>query len=249
MMDDAADIRPEAPAGDPRALGNRLLKNARHLGRWARREGLEAWRVYDRDIPEFPYAIDRYADWLHVQLFEGLRELDDAAIAAHLDAIGTALDVPPARLAFKRRQRQRGTSQYEKRITVGQPFVVIERGLRFEVELTTYLDTGLFLDHRDTRQRIRAEAAGTRMLNLFAYTGSFTVYAAAGAARHTVTVDLSQTYQEWARRNLALNGFDDPVRHRLIRADLFGSAEEAARFSLIKARQVIDEQGERLFGG
>ena len=236
-MSDAVDIRTDALAGDTRALSNRLLKNARHLGRWARREGLDAWRVYDRDIPEFPYAVDRYADWLHVQLFEGLRELDDKTIAAHVEAIASTLEVAPARLAFKRRRRQRGASQYEKCVTAGRPFVVTERGLRFEVELTTYLDTGLFLDHRDTRQRVRTEAAGTRMLNLFAYTGSFTVYAAAGAALQTVTVDLSQTYQDWTRRNLALNGFVDPARHRLVRADvtewLVDAARSRERFDLI----------------
>jgi 23S rRNA (cytosine1962-C5)-methyltransferase len=237
MMNDTVDTRFDAQAADTHALGNRLRKNARHLGRWARREGLEAWRVYDRDIPEFPYAIDRYADWLHVQLFEGQRDLDDATIAVHLDAIASALEVSPPRIAFKLRRRQRGASQYEKLQVAGRPFVVTERGLRFEVELTTYLDTGLFLDHRDTRQRVRAEAAGKRMLNLFAYTGSFTVYAAAGGALHTVTVDLSQTYQEWTRRNLALNGFVDPVRHRLVRADvtawLMAAARSRERFDLI----------------
>ncbi|MEX2479419.1 MAG: class I SAM-dependent methyltransferase [Gammaproteobacteria bacterium] len=224
-------------AGEASALGNRLTKNARHLERWARREGLEAWRVYDRDIPEFPYAIDRYGDSLHVQLFEGRRHLDDTVIAAHLAVIGTALDVPPARLAFKLRRRQRGASQYEKLDLPGWPFVVAERGLRFEVNLTAYLDTGLFLDHRDTRRRVGAEADDRRVLNLFAYTGSFTCYAAAGAAAHTVTVDMSQTYQDWARRNLTLNGIADPVRHRLIRADvtdwLVRAARTRERFDLI----------------
>lgn len=224
-------------AGEASALGNRLTKNARHLERWARREGLEAWRVYDRDIPEFPYAIDRYGDCLHVQLFEGRRQLDDAAIAAHLGVIGAALAVPPARLAFKLRRRQRGTSQYEKLDPTGRPFVVAERGLRFEVNLTAYLDTGLFLDHRDTRRRVGMEADGRRVLNLFAYTGSFTCYAAAGAAAQTVTVDMSQTYQDWTRRNLALNGHADALRHRLIRADvtdwLIRAAQMRERFDLI----------------
>lgn len=223
--------------GEASALGNRLTKNARHLERWARREGLEAWRVYDRDIPEFPYAIDRYGDSLHVQLFEGRRHLDDAAIAAQLAVIGAALDVPPARLAFKLRRRQRGTSQYEKLDHPGRPFVVAERGVRFEVNLTAYLDTGLFLDHRDTRRRVGAEAGGRRLLNLFAYTGSFTCYAAAAGAAQTVTVDMSQTYQDWTRRNLTLNGVADPLRHRLIRADvtdwLVRAAQTSERFELI----------------
>ncbi|MGE0484047.1 MAG: class I SAM-dependent methyltransferase [Gammaproteobacteria bacterium] len=202
------------------ALINRLQKNDRHLARWARREGLEAWRVYDRDIPEFPYVVDRYGDWLHVQLVEGRRALDDAEIDDQIGAIAGALEVPRGRVAFKRRQRQRGLAQYEKLAARGAPFVVGERGLRFEVDLLSYLDTGLFLDHRETRALVRDEAAGKRMLNLFAYTGSFTVHAAAGGARETVTVDLSQTYQAWTRRNLALNGFDEPRRHRLVHADV-----------------------------
>jgi len=211
------------------ALANRLRKNARHLGRWARREGLEAWRVYDRDMPEFPYAVDRYGRWLHVQLFEGKRPFSDADIGAHLAAIADALEVDPAYCAFKLRRRQRGTSQYEKLDTRGESFVVAERGLRFEVNLTAYLDTGLFLDHRDTRAQVGAAAAGARFLNLFAYTGSFTVYAAAGGASSTLTLDMSQTYQEWTRRNLALNGFDDGARHRLLRTDVTAWLESAVR--------------------
>ena len=104
-----------------------------------------------------------------------------------------------------------------------------ERGLRFEVNLTAYLDTGLFLDHRDTRAQVGAAAAGARFLNLFAYTGSFTVYAAAGGASSTLTLDMSQTYQEWTRRNLALNGFDDGARHRLLRTDVTAWLESAVR--------------------
>ncbi|MEQ8663332.1 MAG: class I SAM-dependent methyltransferase, partial [Gammaproteobacteria bacterium] len=154
-------------------LVNRLRKNARHLGRWARREGLAAWRVYDRDMPEFPYAVDRYGAWLHVKLFEGKRPFTDDDIGAHLAAIAATLEVDPARCAFKLRRRQRGTSQYEKLAAAGESFVVSERDLRFEVNLTAYLDTGLFLDHRETRAAVRAAAAGARFLNLFAYTGSF----------------------------------------------------------------------------
>ncbi|MEQ8233473.1 MAG: class I SAM-dependent methyltransferase [Gammaproteobacteria bacterium] len=218
-------------------LLNRLRKNARHLGRWARREGLEAWRVYDRDMPEFPYAVDRYGAWLHVQLFEGKRPFDDADIERHRQAIATALEVEPARCVLKLRRRQRGSSQYEKLDATGEPFVVTERGLRFEVNLAAYLDTGLFLDHRETRAMVRAEAAGKRLLNLFAYTGSFTVYAAAGGAASTLTVDMSQTYQDWTWRNLVLNGLDDRARHRLLRADvtawLEGARNEATRYDLV----------------
>jgi 23S rRNA (cytosine1962-C5)-methyltransferase len=222
---------------DLASLANRLRKSARHLARWARREGLAAYRLYDRDIPEYPYAIDRYDDWLHVQLFEGRRELDDAAIAQHLAAIGDALAVPRAQVVLKRRARQRGRVQYEKLADDAPGFVVSERGLRFEVNLNRYLDTGLFLDHRDTRRMVGAEARGRRMLNLFAYTGSFTVYAAAGGARETLSVDLSHTYHDWLRRNLRLNGLDDPGRHRQIAADVDRYLAEARaageRFDLI----------------
>jgi 23S rRNA G2069 N7-methylase RlmK/C1962 C5-methylase RlmI len=180
------DTRPVPSAGaanTDEALVNRLRKNDRHLARWARREGLEAYRVYGRDIPEYPYAVDRYGEWLHVQLYEGKRDLADADIAHHLAAMGAALAVAPDRIALKLRRRQRGASQYEKQGTDGPSFCVVERGLRFEVNVHRYLDTGLFLDHRETRRLVGAAAAGKRVLNLFAYTGSFTVYAAAGGAR------------------------------------------------------------------
>ncbi len=221
----------------PTALVNRLRKNARHLGRWARREGLEAWRVYDRDIPEFPYAIDRYGAWLHVQLFDGKRALEDTEIALHVAAIGATLEVETDRTVLKVRRRQRGLSQYEKLADATPAFTVTERGLKFEVNLGSYLDTGLFLDHRDTRARVRATAAGKRFLNLFAYTGSFSVYAAAGGAAETVTVDLSNTYQAWSGRNFALNGFELGREHRLVAADVLSwidaARASAARYDLI----------------
>ncbi|MBK8960571.1 MAG: class I SAM-dependent methyltransferase [Proteobacteria bacterium] len=210
----------EVRDSDAAALANRLRKNARHLARWARREALEAYRLYDRDIPEFPYAIDIYADWLHVQLFEGKRPVTDHDIAAHLAAIGAALDVPRERIALKLRRRQRGSSQYEKLADDGPSFTVRERGHLFEVNLTRYLDSGLFLDHRDTRRMVAAAAPGKRVLNLFAYTGSFTVYAACAGAERTVTVDMSHTYQDWTARNLRLNGIDDFERHRLVTEDV-----------------------------
>ncbi|MGR8918231.1 MAG: class I SAM-dependent methyltransferase [Gammaproteobacteria bacterium] len=230
--------RDDAHAVTP--LVNRLQKNARHLGRWARREGIEAWRVYDRDIPEYPYAVDRYGEWLCVQRFDGRREVDEEIVAVELAAIGRALDVAPARVVLKRRQRQRGAAQYEKLAAAGEPFVVTEGGLRFEVELRRYLDTGLFLDHRLTRAMVREMAAGARMLNLFAYTGSFSVYAAAGGAASTQSVDLSKTYQAWTARNLALNGFGDDPRHRLEAADVLAWLERAARARLRFELIVLD---------
>lgn len=202
------------------ALANRLRKNARHLARWARREDLTAYRVYDRDIPEFPYAIDRYGEWLHMQLFEGKRPLSDADISSHLQSIGNALEVPADCIALKLRQRQRGSAQYNKLAEDGPSFTVCERGLYFEVNLLRYLDSGLFLDHRETRRLVGAQAADKRVLNLFAYTGSFTVYAACGGAASTVTVDMSHTYQTWTARNLRLNAITEGDRHRLVTQDV-----------------------------
>ena len=222
---------------DPRALANRVLKNNRHLARWARREQLDAYRLYDRDMPEFPLAIDRYADWLHVQVFERCRELSDDAIETLRITLAESLQLPVAQVIVKMRRRQRGRQQYDKLQQAAPSFTVRERNLRFEVNLTRYLDSGLFLDHRDTRQMIRNATSGKSFLNLFAYTGSFTVYAAAGGARTSVTVDMSRTYQAWSRRNLVHNGLDDPKRHRMVRADatdfISRMRSTRARFDLI----------------
>ncbi len=224
-------------AADASALGNRVRKNARHLERWARRAGLEAYRLYDRDIPEFPYAIDRYGDCLHVQLFDGKRALSDDDIDAHLNVLSDAVNCSRTRIVLKHRQRQRGSAQYERLAKDGESFTVMEYGLRFEVNLHRYLDTGLFLDHRETRRLVREQARGQRVLNLFAYTGSFSVYAGAGAASRVVTVDLSKTYQDWTWRNLVLNGLDDRMKQQLICGDVlkFLHTARAAgdRFDLI----------------
>jgi 23S rRNA (cytosine1962-C5)-methyltransferase len=219
------------------ALVNRVVKNQRHLTRWARREGLEAYRLYDRDMPEFPLAIDRYADWLHVQVFEQRRPLGDEAVADIVQGLAGALDVDAGHVAVKQRRRQRGHSQYERLVDAGPSFTVAERDLRFEVNLVRYLDTGLFLDHRDTRALVRDAARDRDVLNLFAYTGSFTVYAAAGGARRTVTVDLSRTYQAWSRRNLALNRIPQGNRHHFVQEDTLAflgrARHNGARFDLV----------------
>lgn len=210
------------------AFTNRLRKNQRHWSKWARRRGITCYRLYDRDIPEFPLAIDRYEGEVHAQVFarKGLEPLDDADERRIGEAICQTLELPPASLAFKTRRRQRGLAQYEKTGGQAHPRVVNEGGLKFEVDLHSYLDTGLFLDHRITRGLVRERAQGRRMLNLFAYTGSFTVYAAAGGALATTSVDLSNTYQAWTARNLALNGFTGS-EHELVRGDVFSYLERA----------------------
>ena len=214
------------------AFRNRLSRNARHWSRWARRQQIECYRLYDRDVPQFPLAIDRYGAHVHLQEFdtgwEQTEEEHAAWVAAVETVTGETLGLAPDHIHFKRRERQRGTAQYQKLREAAAEFAVAEGGLRFLVNLDSYLDTGLFLDHRNTRALVRQLAPGKRFLNLFAYTGSFTVYAAAGGAIRSETVDLSNTYLDWAGRNLRLNGFDSG-RHALVRDDAFAYLEGAAR--------------------
>ncbi len=215
------------------AFENRLAKNFKHWAKWARRKELEAFRIYDLDLPEYPFAIDWYLGRVHVMEYprrsarrDGSAEADRAEVTA---AIGQVLQVPPEKIFVKtHEQKAWGKEQYEKLAAEQATFVVKENGLKFEVNLSDYLDTGLFLDHRDTRARVRAEAGGKRVLNLFAYTGSFSVYAAAGGAASTTTVDLSNTYCDWAERNLRLNGFEPGKKHTVLRADVTAWLESAS---------------------
>jgi 23S rRNA (cytosine1962-C5)-methyltransferase len=165
-----------------------------------------------------------------VQFFarKGQEPLDDIQQQQITGSVSEILEIPLHHMAVKTRQRQRGLNQYEKTGASGKPLIVTEGGLRFEVDLYSYLDTGLFLDHRNTRSMVRAQSAGKRVLNLFAYTGSFSLYAADGGALSTVSVDMSNTYQEWTRRNFQLNGFSDE-RHELVREDVFQYLERAKR--------------------
>ncbi len=215
---------------DLNPFANRLRKNQRHWSKWARRRGISCYRIYDRDIPEFPLAIDWYEGQAHAQLFArpGLAAPDPKQEQAMADLLCGVLAIEPQALAFKTRQRQRGLTQYEKTGRQGRPSVVHEAGLAFEVDLHSYLDTGLFLDHRITRAMIRERSADKRVLNLFAYTGSFTVYAAVGGARNTTSVDLSNTYLAWGRRNLRLNGLESSL-HAFIRVDVFDYLAQARR--------------------
>ncbi|TLX60190.1 bifunctional 23S rRNA (guanine(2069)-N(7))-methyltransferase RlmK/23S rRNA (guanine(2445)-N(2))-methyltransferase RlmL, partial [Stutzerimonas nosocomialis] len=217
-------------------FANRLQKNLRQLGKWARREGIECYRVYDADMPEYALAIDLYGDWVHVQEYAPPRSIDpEKAQARLLDALGAiphALGISQDRVVVKRRERQSGTRQYERQASQGQFLEVAEGGVRLLVNLTDYLDTGLFLDHRPLRLRIQREAAGKRFLNLFCYTATATVHAAKGGARSTTSVDLSKTYLDWARRNLSLNGFSD--RHRLEQGDVMAwLADDRGEYDLI----------------
>jgi len=202
-------------------FANRLAKRARHLRKWPGR-GITCYRLYDRDIPEIPLAVDMYAGKLHVSEYDRPHERTAAQHADWLDrmiaAAGDALGIARADIFVKRRRRQRGIAQYERFSDEGASLTVTEGGAKFLVNLSDYLDTGLFLDHRITRGMVGDEAAGKRMLNLFAYTGAFSVYAAAGGAASTTTVDLSNTYLDWARENFRINGIAGD-RHRFVRAD------------------------------
>ena len=230
----SAPGRPHARTTDDQIgdFRRRLAKRFKHLSKWARRQGIEAFRVYDRDIPEIPLVIDWYAGWLHAAEYERPHERTDIEHDVWLDkmieAAALELGVPPMQTFLKVRRRQRDGGQYEK-VDQRQAVLAVKEGdLSFEVNLSDYLDTGLFLDHRQTRAMVRGEAEGKRMLNLFGYTGSFSVYAAAGGAKETVSVDLSNTYLDWTRTNLAKNGFKDAGRHRIVRDEARAFLEHRA---------------------
>jgi len=209
-------------------FANRLQKNLKLLGKWARKDGIQCYRLYDADMPEYALAIDLYGDWVHVQEYAPPRSIDPEKAQARLyDALGAipqALGVSRDRVVVKRRERQSGTRQYERQASQGEFLEIQEGDVKLLVNLTDYLDTGLFLDHRPMRLRLAREAAGKRFLNLYCYTATATVHAAKGGARSTTSVDLSKTYLDWARRNLALNGLSD--RQRLEQADVMAWLEE-----------------------
>lgn len=220
-------------------FANRLRKNLRHLGKWARREGVTCYRVYDADLPEYALAVDLYEEWAHVQEYAAPPSVDPTLAAQRLGGamaiIPEVLARPADRVVLKVRRRQKGLAQYERQAATGRFLEVREGGLRFLVNLTDYLDTGLFLDHRPTRALIRGVARGGRFLNLFAYTGTASVYAAAGEAASTTTVDMSPVYLDWARRNMALNGFAEGRAHRFVRADCLAwlAAPHSERYHVI----------------
>jgi 23S rRNA (guanine2445-N2)-methyltransferase / 23S rRNA (guanine2069-N7)-methyltransferase len=221
--------------GGAEMIANRLRKNLKSLGRWARQSGVSCYRLYDADLPEYAVAVDLYQGerlWVHVQEYEAPATVDpikaEGRLIEALAAVPAVLDVPVQQLFVKIRRRQKGTAQYEKQSETGRFFPVEEGGLKFWVNFEDYLDTGLFLDHRITRQLIGERAAAKSFLNLFGYTGTATVHAAKGGAASTTTVDMSRTYLDWAERNLELNGIRGD-RHELIQADCLEWLNEAAR--------------------
>ncbi|MEE4242115.1 MAG: bifunctional 23S rRNA (guanine(2069)-N(7))-methyltransferase RlmK/23S rRNA (guanine(2445)-N(2))-methyltransferase RlmL [Desulfopila sp.] len=218
-------------------FANRLLKNYKKTEKWARQNDIDCYRIYDRDLPEYNVAIDIYDKWLLVQEYMPPASVDtDRAakrFATVLSIVKDIFQVKRDRVFLKQRQRQRGNSQYQRKDVKVRYHQVREGDCFFLVNLSNYLDTGLFLDHRPLRMKIGQLASGKRFLNLFGYTGAATVHAARGGAAATTTVDLSETYLEWARKNLALNGFSSK-RHQTVRQDCLSWLKEtSAAFDLI----------------
>lgn len=203
-------------------FANRLRKNLSQRLRWAEREGVSCFRVYDRDLPDYNVSIDLYGKWVHIQEWAPPKTVDALLAKERFEraviAVKELLQVRSDRVFLKTRERQKGRSQYEKKGDIGKMYEVQEGPCTFLVNFTDYLDTGLFLDHRPVRTKIFASARDRKFLNLFGYTGTASVHAALGGAKSTTTVDLSATYIEWARMNLAANGLGE-VANRTERAD------------------------------
>jgi len=226
---------------DMAMLANRVRKNARHLGKWARREAVTCWRVYDRDIPEIPITVDIYEGALVINDYRAFEPEpgDDAWLPAAVAAVTSAITPAPRAgdvfVKHRARLAHRGAGQqYERQADRGAWRTVHEAGHKFRVNLSDYVDTGLFLDHRITRAKIAAEPART-MLNLFGYTGAFSVYAAA-AGMQTTTVDLSNTYLAWAAENLACN----QLTGELVQADVREFLADARRAGRLWDLAVVD---------
>jgi 23S rRNA (cytosine1962-C5)-methyltransferase len=208
---------------------NRIRKNQAHLAKWAQRNGVEAYRIYDRDMPEYPFAVDRYGDALVLHYFDRRPqphlfspEADEKRAREEIRGAESALcshfELHPALLFVKRRRLRQEGDQYDRVSESKVTRTVEEHGLRFLVNLSDYLDTGLFLDYRKVRMLVRAMSSGKRVLNLFCYTGSVSVYAGAGGAAQVMSVDMSNTYLDWAKENFLLNGLD-VERNIFLRAD------------------------------
>ncbi len=201
---------------------NRLRKNLKTIGKWARQEGISCYRLYDSDVPEYAVAVDLYDGFVQVQEYQAPQSIDELKAAQRLSEVMAilpgVLQVPEGRIFLKVRRRQKGKEQYGKFSERGEFHEVREGNARLLVNLSDYLDTGLFLDHRPIRLMLGQLAKGKRFLNLFAYTGAATVHAALGQAASTLSVDISQTYLDWAKKNLALNGFTGG-KHKFVRDD------------------------------
>lgn len=218
-------------------FGNRLRKNLKRLMKWAGKEKVACFRVYDRDLPEYNLSIDLYSKWIHVQEYAPPKLIDSDVAALRmreaLENIRKIFGVRSNRIFVKRRERQKGRKQYEKKSSKHKMYEIREGECFFLVNFTDYLDTGLFLDHRPVRQRIFLESKNKRFLNLYGYTSAASVHAAMGGAAGTTTVDLSANYLDWAKMNFAVNGLAEG-RNRFVKADcLQWLREEKGLYDLI----------------
>jgi 23S rRNA (guanine2445-N2)-methyltransferase / 23S rRNA (guanine2069-N7)-methyltransferase len=234
---------------------NRLLKNLRSVGKWANKNKIDCYRLYDADMPEFSMAIDLYRDqndhaWLHVQEYAAPKSVDkDSSIERLREGLAVLAEfafehfqADAANILLKRREMQKGTKQYERQSSSGDMLTVNENKARFYVNLKDYLDTGLFLDHRPIRKWVFENAKGKRFLNLFCYTASVTVHAALGGAESSVSVDMSKTYLAWAKDNFELNSLN-LSKHKFVQGDCIewlkteskssASGLKAAKFDMI----------------
>ncbi len=216
------------------AFENRLRKVWKHFSKLARRQEIACFRFYDHDLPEAPFAIEWYDGVVHAAEYKRRHGMDDDFHAQWLESartiIASVVEIAPEYIFMKVRQRKAGRQgQYEKFGESRTERIVPEGGLKFIINLTDYLDTGLFLDHRITRNLIREDAKGLRVLNLFCYTGSFSVYAAQGGAAEVTSVDMSRTYINWAKRNMQYNKLYKPEAHDFIQADVLDWVRDVPR--------------------
>lgn len=204
-------------------LYNRIKKNLKQLKPYIKHHNLSCYRIFDWDMPEYPLCIDVYEDMVHIAEYKTKHPLDEHNYHIWMElcrlTVKEIFSASDENIFIKHRERQKGSKQYEKFSEEKHLYTVQENGLKFLVNMSDYLDTGLFLDHRITRNLFKEEANNKNVLNLFAYTGAFSVYAAAGNAKHITTVDLSNTYLQWAQDNFTLNNFD-PSKHDFIKADV-----------------------------
>lgn len=204
---------------------NRLTKVFKHRSKLAKKQGISCYRIYDHDLPEFPICVEMYEDKIYLAEYlrrHGMTDEEHEAWLQECVPVITEITGIPEALIYVRQRKKMShrDEQYEKIDTKQEYFTVLESGLKFLVNLTDYLDTGLFLDHRITRQLVREKVKDKRVLNLFCYTGSFSVYAAAAGAATVTSVDLSKTYLGWAEDNFVINRLKDPLRYQFIHADV-----------------------------
>ena len=217
-------------------LAPRLKKRFKHFQKWSRRTGNPCFRLYEKDIPEFPLIVDWYSGeavaWLMKRTRDDTLELEEQHRQNAIEQILEGLELRKNQLFVKERHRQKdeeGRAQYEKAGQAQQVRIVEEQGLKFEVNLSDYLDTGLFLDHRNARQWLRHLSQGKRVLNLFSYTGSFSIYALAGGADKVTSVDMSNTYSDWTRRNMKINGHKEGEFNEILTEDCLAWLKQAKK--------------------